>query len=931
MHFKNIDGQILTVVCLLLLIISCKNKRNFGIGSSADEFFVFEVLPIIQSKCLSCHGDNLEKIEGGLDLRTARSMAKGGDNYADLITPGRPEYSPLYQALTREDPDFSMPPKDRDALTEAEVQAFYQWIVAGAPWPDQDEQKRIAATSGPKGNTRIKVETSGGQTAHWEQRYYRAADLWAYRRRDSIDIPAKYADKHPIDAFINERLEGLQLSPADEAGPAQLLKRVYYDLLGLPPTTTELKTFLASEQSDAYEQLIDNLLARPQYGEQWARHWLDVARYADSDGFSNDYLRPNAWRYRDYVIRSFNSDKPYDQFILEQLAGDELYPDNPEMLVATGFLRMGPWEHTGMSVAAETRQYFLDDVTNIVGETFLATPLNCARCHDHKYDPIPTKDYYKIQAVFASTQLAQRPAALLVNENVNRLSEEKERIQAWIARTEEEADQIAQKEESAVRGWFSERGRKYLPKNERRKLEPDRQPPRYYGLTNADLGYRKVLQKRNQILRRNLDRFEPWAYSVYNGPLRTVHSASTMRMPENINGAPQPLYVLQGGSVYAPGEEVAPGVLSVLHHLDSTISPDFHALSQISGDMQGRRLAFAKWLTHADNPLTARVMVNRIWQHHFGNALVQNPNNFGASGKKPTHPELLDWLANEFVKHDYSVKYLHKLIMTSEVYKRASEHSDMQKIRLKDPENNYLSYFSPRRLEAEEIRDAMLLISGELNLEMGGIPIRPEIPLEVALQPRHTMGSVAPAYQPSRTPAERNRRSIYAERKRAVENPMLQVFNQNTSDLSCEQRESSTIVSQAFTLLNSPNTSSRALALAKNIVKNISDQSSQIAKANEVILQRDPSQLELKSALEFIAEAVHFHSENDPVKIEYPAHVEHEMFEEMTGESFVFREHLDIYEKYVPDTQYAEVDVQTRALADYLVVLFNTNEFIYVY
>ncbi|NND33831.1 MAG: DUF1549 domain-containing protein, partial [Saprospiraceae bacterium] len=629
----------LMVSFFTVLLFSCQDRTKSSVGSSADEFFVFEVLPIIQSKCLSCHGDSPDEIEGGLDLRSARSMSAGGEQHAELVVPGRPEFSPLYQAIIREDPDFSMPPKERDALTEEEVQVFYHWIVAGAPWPNDLEQKQIAAAGGPRSTTRMKVQTSGGQTTHWEERYYRTDDLWAYRKPHHSDIPGQFPDKHPIDAFVEHKLLELQLPAAESATMRQLVKRVYYDLLGLPPTKEQIDAFVNDGKADSYERLIDQLIASPHYGEEWARHWLDVVRYSDSDGFSNDYLRPNAWRYRDYVVRSFNSGKPYDQFLLEQLAGDEMDPEDPEMLIATGFLRMGPWEHTAMSVAAETRQFYLDDVTNIVGETFLAAPLNCARCHDHKYDPIPTRDYYQIQAVFATTQPAQRPAPFLENENLHLIDEERERLQAWIDRTEKEAKEIVQKEERAARGWFRERGRRYLPKKERRKLNLEQQPPRYYGLSNTDLGYRKVLQKRGQILRRNLDRFEPWAYAVYNGPYRIVHSASTMRMPEELSGEAQPVFILDGGSVYAEGDSVSPGVLSVVHYLDTTLSPYFNALRHIPAGIQGRRLALAQWLIHPEHPLTARVMVNRIWQHHFGEGLAQNPNNFGASGKKPTHPE----------------------------------------------------------------------------------------------------------------------------------------------------------------------------------------------------------------------------------------------------------------------------------------------------
>lgn len=913
-----------------LQLSSCGPSTASESPDDAEEFFVFEVLPLIQSKCLSCHGDDPNKIEGELDLRSYEAMLRGGEHNKEIIVPGRPEFSPLYMAITREDPDFSMPPKERDALTENEIQAFYSWIVSGAPWPDDKEVKRIGASTGPGKRSLVKVATSGGQQEHWDQRYYRPQDLWAYKPLKKPPIPEAYQNSNPIDAFIDQKLTEVGIKPGPKASKENLIKRVFYGLTGLPPSPEEVEAFLTGNDDNAFEKLIDKLLASPHYGEHWARHWLDVSRYADSDGFSNDYARPSAWRYRDYVIRSFNSDKSYDQFILEQVAGDELDPGNPENLIATGFLRMGPWEHTGMSVAAETRQYFLDDVTNIVGETFLATPLNCAKCHDHKYDPIPTKDYYQIQAVFASTQFAERPAPFLPDENLAYIPQEKERVEAWLERIESERKVLEKKEEAAAKAWYQEKGRKYLPKNVRRKLDQQDHPPRYVGLDFADLGYRKILQKRDQIEKRNLERFEPLAFSVYSGPLREVRSNNKMTMPEKLEGKVPDTFILKGGSIYAPTDEAKPGVLTVLHH-DSTSSKDFAESSQLHSDVTGRRLQFGQWLTHPENPLTARVMVNRIWQYHFSKGLAENSNNFGATGKSPSHPELLDWLASEFVENRWSIKHLQKLILTSKAYQRANHHPEMDKIKIKDPNNKYLAYHSARRLDAEEVRDAMLAASGELNKSIGGIPIRPEIPLEVALQPIHTMGSVAPAYQPSPLPNLRNRRSLYIERKRAIENPMLQVFNQNDNDVSCEKRDASTVVTQAFTLLNSENIRDRALALANKLSHQIKDPTKIVITANQLILLQKPTEGEIFSALEFIAQVKEEHLKNPKSKPSYPLQVQREMIEEMTGEEFTFIEHLDVYENYQPDLKDADVTVDVSALADYISVLFNTNEFLYVY
>ena len=629
-----VTAFMLFLVYLMTGVLRSGNDDTILGDRSGEVLFAQEILPILQSRCWSCHGEGTDKLEGNLDLRTAASLAAGGDQFRELIVSGRPELSPLYQAVSRKQPDLEMPPKEGDALSEEEVQAFYSWIVAGAPWPGQQELKKLQSQLPPGKHSRVQVNTSAGLSEDWNHKFYRRTDLWAYRALQRPDLPAYSQVKHPIDAFIQAKLDETDIEPAPPATKEELIKRVYFDLWGLPPTLEEVQLFVEDDSEHAYEDLIDRLLSSQHYGEQWARHWLDVVRYADSDGFSNDYVRPNAWRYRDYVIRSFNRDMPYDQFIRQQVAGDEIDPQDPEHLIAAGFLRMGPWEHTGMSVAAETRQYFLDDVTNIVGETFLATPLNCARCHDHKYDPVPTRDYYQIQAVFATTQLVEREAAFLPEENRNHMASERLRVEKWLERIEADQEEIAQKEETAARQWYQQRHRKYLPRHIRRKLNDRIHPPRYIGLDFADLGYRKVLQKRKQIESRNLERFEPWAFSVYNGPFREVKSNTKMRLPEVIANNPPATMILMGGSVYAPSDTVRPGVLSVLHH-DSLISAEFDALSGLPETLSGRRKAFAEWLAHPDNPLTARVMVNRIWQHHFGKGLAENPNNFGATGKKP--------------------------------------------------------------------------------------------------------------------------------------------------------------------------------------------------------------------------------------------------------------------------------------------------------
>lgn len=888
---------------------------------------------MLDRKCLSCHGNEPDDLRGDLDLRSRRTMLRGGASGEAAVVPGSPAISPLVLALKRQDPDKAMPPKENEALSPDDIELFEDWIEMGAPWPDEAQQDAILAAGDWQYGNRINVATSGGQSEDWDNRRYKLNNIWAFMPLEKPEVPAGDAP-HPVDAFIQTKLEEKGLPATGPADKRTLIRRATFDLTGLPPSKQEIAAFLSDTSDRAFEKVVDRLLASPHYGEQWGRHWLDVVRYADTDGFSNDFIRPNAWRYRDYVIRSFNEDKPYDQFVREQVAGDEIDAGDPENLIATGFLRMGPWEHTAMSVAAETRQQFLDDVTNIVGETFLSIPLGCAKCHDHKYDPIPTRDYYRIQAVFAPTHFAERPAAFLPGENVEMMEEEKSRLERWLHSTREEQKAMNEKEEAAARAWFQQKGRPYLTKRDRRKLPDEEQPPRYLGLTNQDLGYRKVLNKRIQTINRTRTRFEPLAYAVYNGPNREVRSHQAMKVPEETSGAPPATFILGGGSVYAPGEEVRPGVLSAVSTLEQALdaAPRAPEAYPIPDEVSGRREAFAEWLTQPDHPLTLRSVVNRIWQYHFGTGLAGNANNLGTTGKKPTHPELLDWLAGYFVEQGWSFKALHRLIMSSQAYQRAGQHADPELLALKDPDNEYLAVFEPRRLAAEEIRDAMLSISGELNPETGGIPVRPEINQEIALQPRHIMGSIAPAYQPSRRPEVRNRRTIYTERYRSLPNPMLEVFNQPAPDMSCERRASSTVTPQVFSLLNSPQMRDRAIALALRLeAESGAGLREQVQLAASVVWNRPMQEEEIQPAVDFVWEMIRYHTKVPPDPVCYAREVEREMFEEMTGETFHYTEVLDVYADYEPDVKDTDIPPKTRALADLALVLFNTNEFMYVY
>jgi len=887
---------------ILLMVASGLSAACFAAEQSAkpvsesERLFADQVEPLFARKCGGCHGTTAKEIKGEFDMRSRAGLLAGGESGEASIVPGDAEKSPLIAAIQWND-GLEMPPKENDRLSKEQIAMVRRWIDSGAAWPDAARRKQIAQSKWNDSNADgVLVSTSGGMTEIWTNRRYKPENLWAYKPlwKDGVGR-LKDESRNPIDILIDERLEAAGVEPLPRAERLTLIRRLTFDLTGLPPTPGEIDAFLSDETEDAFGKLVERLLDSTEYGVQWGKHWLDVVRYADSAGFSNDFVRPNAWRYRDYVIRSFNNDKPYDVFLREQIAGDEINPDDPESLIAVGFLRMGPWEHTSMSVAAVTRQQYLDDITNIVGVTFLGHELRCASCHDHKFDPIPTRDYYSMQAVFAPVQFADRSVDYQPNENVGGFKEGEARIRRL-------------QKSGGIKSLNT------VPKKE--------WPVAEFDADSEKKGHNKVNNKRRQILERELKRYKPLAFSVYSGPDRQFLSNRVITEPGKRGGTPPSVHILKGGSLESPGEMVAAGILSVIEsEVPSFIVPQ---------STVGRRAALAEWLTDSRHPLTARVMVNRVWQYHFGRGLAGNPNNFGATGKKPTNPELLDFLAGYFVSHGWSIKKLHRLILTSQAWQRASGpvHEIAKEI---DPNNELYSYFTPRRLSAEELRDSMLLVSGELNPEQGGIPARPEINMEVAMQPRHIMGSVAPAYQPDRTASRRNRRTIFTERIRTLRDPMLEVFNQPGLDTSCELRDASTITPQAFTLLNSVNSFDRALALAKRLADASGSPEKQIKHGFRLALGREASQLEIRRCRSHYEEMLALPENKEPTKVEPPKYIVREMVEEMTGLAFYWVEDLDVYQDYVPDLKPWSVSAEIRAMADICLVLFNSNEFIYVY
>ena len=837
------------------------------------------VRPTLKQHCLGCHGEG--ELFGELDLRDREGLLKGGSR-GPAIVPGDARASLLYRTMEHSG-ELGMPPTGR--LSDETVTAIGDWINGGAPF----------------------AEASPSADLDWDE--FTEEDLWAFRPVKKIDTPSG------IDSFLGRKLADAGVTPAPRANRQTLIRRATIDLTGLPPTPEQVVAFVSDPVDDkaAFGKVVDRLLASPHYGERWGRHWLDVTRYADTAGFSNDYERPNAWRYRDYVIRSFNRDKPYDRFVLEQLAGDELFPDDPEAILATGFLRMGPWEHTGMSVTAITRQQWLDDVTHSTATAFLGLTLGCAKCHDHKFDPIPTKDYYRVQAAFATTAFAKRPLPFLPEEKTSGFAGGKTRIEGLIAQLEKKRDR------------YAEISRRHLIKKfgvSRFEDVPAVSRKQDAGLTDEQMWARRIVNKHLSHHAESIKRYEPLAFSVTSGLVEDWNdigpggAGSYMKKPDYENVA---MHVLVGGSLESPGERVAPGVLSAIERYSGLPAPELPETTS------GRRSALAKWIADLRNPLTARVMANRIWLYHFGRGLADNANNFGKMGAKPTHPALLDWLASRFVEEGWSVKAVHRIVMASDAYQRASHATEGAAER--DPENRLLSYFTPRRVEAEVLRDSMLAVAGELSGSTGGPGTNPQISRDAAEQPRFTQGGLRPPYYEEGRREDRNRRSVYSFQQRSLIDPMIEVLNGASADLSCERRDSTTVPTQAFALFNGELSYDLGLAFANRIRK---ETDRVVDRAFELAYGRPPSEEERSLAERHIEEMTAYHRDHPPSPRREREALVRALPSQLSGETFQFTEDLPPW-RHEENLHASQVEPETRALADLALVLFNSNEFAYVY
>jgi hypothetical protein len=590
-------------------------------------------------------------------------------------------------------------------------------------------------------------------------------------------VPDKVFAKSPVDALVLARMKKEGLSPAPRVDRATLIRRITFDLTGLPPTPKEVDAFVRDRSAKAWEKVVDRLLASQHYGERWGQHWLDVVRYSDTDGYEYDTHRPDAWRYRDYVIRAFNNDKPYDIFIQQQIAGDEIAPAEDEMLIAAGFNRLGPVrKNAGNQQVASSRNEQLTEMTNIVGAGILGVTIGCSRCHDHKFDPFRQSDYYRMQGFFAAAQ----PYDLI------KASAEEQK--AW----KEKAEPI-QKEMMALRKQIA---------------------------AHKDGSGVTGLQKQLDDLEDKMPAPLPSLFTV-----RDDFSNRTE------------IHILARGDYQNKGDRVAMRVPGIFLAANAPELPE---------DTPKPRVELAKWLTSPENPLTVRVMVNRIWEYHFGRGIVATPNDFGRMGERPTNPELLDYLANEFVASGWSVKHMQKLILMSNTYQQSSRVD--KAIAAKDPDARYLERFPRQRLEAEEIRDAMLSVSGGLNPKAGGSPVM--VPIDKSLVDALYKPT---QWQPAKDPAEYNRRSVYLIAKRNLELPFMQVFDAPDEQVSCPRREMSTHAPQALEMLNGDLANQQAKVFAERLSKEAGkNHRRQVMLAYRLVAGRAPKPAELHTALQFL-------------------------------------------------------------------------------
>lgn len=746
--------------------------------------FVQEIKPILAKRCYACHGP--DEAESGLNFSTEKTAFEEADSGSPAIIPNDSSASELIKRVISHDELDRMPPEG-DPLTEAQVAVLKRWIDQGAVWDEH----------------------------------------WAFKPMKQVPVPkvpVKAWSKNPIDAFIYDALNSAGLQPNEPANRSDLLRRAYYDLTGLPPTAEQIRAFESDTGSEAFAKQVEQLLQSSHYGERWGRHWLDLVRYAETNSYERDGAKPNAWKYRDYVIRSFNQDKPYDQFIAEQLAGDELDEVTKESLTATGYYRLGIWDDEPADPKLAIYDE-LDDILTTTSQVMLGLTINCARCHDHKIDPIPQKDYYSLLSMFADVTSWGHRGDQRSNNQIDVSSDE-------LNRRYQENDQAKRNVETALRE-IEQAGIVKMSAPDQRATEGPRKQRE------------KILDKK---LMDHLTADQRTRYEELKVEQKRVEEEAKALPPrEMVMGLartkePTQMFILQRGSPHVEGDPVEPAFPEIFG--SGAIKP---ASFKPTEKTPGRRRLLAEWIASEENLLAARVAVNRIWQFHFGRGIVRSANNFGQLGTPPTHPELLDWLALRFIETGWSFKEMHRLIMSSQAYQMSSAVQELAAER--DPNNDLFWRFDSRRLSAEELRDSLLFTNGSLNANVYGPSFYPQLSREVlAGQSRPGSGWGNSNEQ------DQNRRSVYIHVKRSLLTPLLTAFDFPDPDLTCEERFITLQPAQSLALLNSEFVHQQASRLAGSMDIEQMKDSEVVNQTIVAVLSRDASEIEIQRGRELISD-----------------------------------------------------------------------------
>lgn len=785
----------------LIIVCACMAAATFvGTGLAQDESqstvkFNRDVKPILAKKCFSCHGPADQ--EGSLRL-DEREVATGEADSGEIaIVPGSPEESELIRRITSHDEFEKMPPEG-DAVSAEDVEVLKTWIREGAKYQGHWAFEPLTHPTAPK------VKHEG----------------WV---------------KNDIDNFILARLEDAGLEPNPQASKRTLIRRAYYNLTGLPPTKEDIEAFEADESPDAYSKLIDKLLASDHYGEKWGRHWLDLVRFAETNSYERDGVKPNAWKYRDYVIRAFNENKPYDQFVIEQLAGDEIESPTPETIIATGYYRLGLWDDEPADPLLHVYDQY-DDLVATTGKAFLGITVNCARCHDHKIDPISQANYYEFLSFFRG----MKPYGTRGDVSYSQKEISSPEVIS--------AHENYQKELQAVEGRLNEivaSAIGKLPPEERKAIRKER---------NRDRRREMVDSKIAELVPNDASEYDALKRELAGIKDREKYlPAREFAMAINKSDkVPPETTIMMRGNPHVPGDVVEPGFPKFFNAPRPTIPTPSE-----EQETSGRRLVLAKWIASEENLMTARVMVNRLWQFQFGRGIVRSSSNFGQLGTPPTHPELLDWLANEFVASGWDIKHMQKLMMTSATYQMSS--GGQEKGLAQDPGNDLMWRFNTRRLTAEEVRDSILAVNGRLNDKMFGHGFYPKISDEVmAGQSKPGDGWGNSSYE------EQARRAIYIHVKRSLLTPILSSFDFPETDAACEERFVTTQPAQALGMINGAFANQQAEELAKRVRETgATAMEDQVREAVQFALAREAQESDVKIAMSLINDLKKDHGLDD--------------------------------------------------------------------